>query len=147
MFFKLLLLFTVIPVVELYLLVEIGGQIGTLYTIAIVVVTGIAGAAFAKSQGAQVLYNIRTAWSRGEMPGRQLVEGAMVLAGGILLLTPGFMTDIFGFSLLFPITRKFYTKLAIAYFEKRVRSGQWQMTTQNPNIHPNNYPDDYTDDH
>ncbi len=62
-----------------------------------------------------------------EMPGKELVQGAMVLAGGIMLLTPGIFTDFLGLSLLFPVTRMFYTRVATKYFKKRMNSGQWNV--------------------
>jgi len=128
MFVKLLILFTVVPVVEIFLLVQAGQTIGTLYTIGIVIITGIAGAAFAKSQGARIFHEIKEAAAQGEIPGNELVQGGLVLAGGIMLLTPGFLTDITGFSLLIPLTRKLYTKLVIAYFKKRIQKSQWRAS-------------------
>jgi UPF0716 protein FxsA len=128
MFFRLLILFTVIPIVELYLLVKIGQHIGTLNTIAVVILTGIAGASFAKSQGAQVINQIRQALSQGQLPSRELLEGAMVLVGAVMLITPGFLTDLFGLTLLFPLTRTFYANMAGKYFKNKFQSGQWRYT-------------------
>lgn len=129
MFVKLLILFTVVPVLELYVLVKAGQHIGTLNTVGIVILTGIAGASFARSQGAQIIFKIRGALSQGQLPGIEMVQGAMVLAGGIMLITPGFITDLVGFSLLFPLTRKFYADMFMAYFKKKFQSGQWQFST------------------
>ena len=123
MFGILLMLFIVVPIVELYILVTVGQEIGTMNTIAIVIITGIVGASFAKSQGAQIIYKIRTTMSQGEMPGREMLAGAMILAGGIMLLTPGFLTDLLGLSLLFPVTRKFYMGLALEYLRRKFTSG------------------------
>lgn len=123
MFGILLMLFIVVPIVELYILVTVGQEIGTMNTIAIVVITGIAGASFAKSQGVQIINKIRTTMNQGQMPGRELLQGAMILAGGIMLLTPGFLTDLLGLSLLFPLTREFYTDLALEYIRRRFTSG------------------------
>jgi len=122
MFGILLMLFVIVPIVEIYILVTVGQEIGTMNTIAIVVITGIAGASFAKSQGVQIIHKIRTTMNQGQMPGRELLEGAMVLAGGIMLLTPGFLTDLLGLSLLFPLTRKIYTNLALEYFRRKFTS-------------------------
>jgi len=130
MFSRLLMLFIVVPVVEIYILVKAGQHIGAMNTIALIILTGIAGASLAKSQGAQIIYNIRTAMSRGEVPGRELLQGAMVLAGGIMLLTPGFLTDLFGLSLLLPMSRKFFTDMALNYFKKKFRDGQWHHYSQ-----------------
>lgn len=143
MFINLVLLFTIIPVLELFLLIEIGGHIGTMNTIALIVLTGIIGASFAKSQGARIIYEIRSALNQGQIPGKELLQGAMILAGGILLLTPGFITDLVGFSLLFPLTRLFYTRAALSYIKKKYKSGQWNITTTFPGP---TYPDNQDDD-
>lgn len=142
MFINLVLMFTIVPVLELFLLIEIGGHIGTMNTIALIILTGIIGASFAKSQGAQIIYEIRSALNQGQIPGKELLQGAMILAGGILLLTPGFITDLVGFSLLFPITRLFYTRVALSYIKKRFKSGQWHVTTYPGPTYTNNQDDD-----
>jgi len=128
MFINLVLMFTIVPVLELFVLIEVGGHIGTMNTIALIILTGIIGASFAKSQGAQIIYEIRSALNQGQMPGKELLQGAMILAGGILLLTPGFITDLVGFSLLFPVTRLFYTRVALSYIKKKFRTGKWHVT-------------------
>jgi UPF0716 protein FxsA len=130
MFTRLLMLFIVVPVVEIYILVKAGQHIGAMNTIALVILTGIAGASLAKSQGAQIIYNIRAALNRGEVPGREMLQGAMVLSGGIMLLTPGFLTDLFGLSLLLPLSRKFFTGIVLNYFKKKFRDGQWHYYSQ-----------------
>ena len=103
---KLLFLFTVVPTLELYLLLEIADRIGGIETIYLVILTGIVGAHLAKREGLGVLRQIQEDSANGVPPANKLVEGLMVLVGGILLITPGVMTDIFGLSLIFPLTRK-----------------------------------------
>ena len=125
MLLKLFLLFTLVPITELYLLVQVGEKIGTLNTIIIVILTGMIGASFAKAQGGMVLSKIKTDLAQGIMPGKDLVEGGLILAGGILLITPGIITDLFGFSLIFPLTRIFYRKILYKYFSNK-------FTVQNP---------------
>lgn len=142
MFINLLLMFTIVPVLELFVLIEIGGHIGTMNTIALIILTGIIGASFAKSQGAQIIYEIRSALNQGQIPGKELLQGAMILAGGILLLTPGFITDLVGFSLLFPITRLFYTRAALSYIKKKFKTGKWHVTTYPGTTSSNNQDDD-----
>ena len=94
---KLLFLFTVVPTAELYLLLEIADRIGGLETIYLVIITGIVGAHLAKREGLGVLHQIQEAAANGESPADKLVEGLMVLIGGILLVTPGVMTtDVSG---------------------------------------------------
>jgi len=118
MLFKLFLLFTVIPISEIYLLGVISDKIGLLYTLTIVVLTGIIGASFAKSQGSMVIGKIKSELNSGILPGKEIVESVLILTGGILLVTPGIITDLFGFSLIFPFTRKLYCKILVGYFKK-----------------------------
>ena len=123
MFFViLLLLFTVIPAIEIGLFVMIGGEIGPIATVAVVLFTGIAGASLARLQGFSVLRQIQTTIGQGSLPTDELVEGAIVLFGGALLLTPGFLTDAFGLSCLLPITRKGYAMLLRRWAGRRVRT-------------------------
>jgi UPF0716 protein FxsA len=103
---KLALLFTVVPTVELALLIWLGTQIGVLWTTIIVIVTGFAGAWLAKREGLGVLRRIRADLQRGAPPAGRIVEGVMVLVGAVLLVTPGVLTDLTGFALIFPYTRR-----------------------------------------
>lgn len=105
LFGVLALLFIIVPVVELQLLWTLGGRIGIFPTLALVVVTGFIGAHLARSQGIRVVNNINKQLQSGEMPGDELISAALVLAGGILLITPGIMTDCVGFLLMIPVTR------------------------------------------
>jgi UPF0716 protein FxsA len=119
-FLVLLLLFTVIPAVEIALFVVVGGEIGPLSTFAVVLFTGVAGASLARMQGFAVLMQMQSGLSQGRMPTEELVEGAIVLFGGALLLTPGFMTDLVGLSCLLPSTRKGYAFLLKKWAAKKV---------------------------
>lgn len=105
MFFKLLLLFTLIPLVELYLLIEIGKLLGAPLTIGIVAITGFVGVFLAKSEGLSVLRRLQNQLAEGEMPGNALLDGLFILVGGAFLLTPGLITDTLGFLFLIPLTR------------------------------------------
>ena len=105
MFPGLVFLFTVVPALELYLLFTIGSEIGALNTIMIIILTGVVGASLARSQGFSILMKIQNEFNQGGIPGKEIIHGLMVFAGGLLLLTPGFMTDILGFCLVFPGTR------------------------------------------
>ena len=102
MLFRLFLLFTLIPVIELALLVEVGGRIGVAPTIAVVLGTGAAGAWLARSQGLRALQRLQEAVRTAQFPGEEIFDGILILAGGLLLLTPGFLTDILGFCALVP---------------------------------------------
>ncbi|UCG84536.1 MAG: FxsA family protein [Dehalococcoidia bacterium] len=105
MFFKLALLFILMPLIELAILVYLGTQIGALYTILIVIGTGLVGAFMARDQGLATLSRIRSSLERGVVPSSELFHGALILVGGLLLLTPGLITDTVGFLLLIPPTR------------------------------------------
>jgi UPF0716 protein FxsA len=105
MFVRLFLLFTLVPLVELFLLLRIGGAIGPWATLAIVVITGVVGSAMARAQGVRVIRDAQAAMGRGEMPSREILEGILVFAAGLLLVTPGVLTDAVGFALLVPSVR------------------------------------------
>jgi UPF0716 protein FxsA len=124
LFFRLFLLFTVVPAIELYLIIKVGSVIGALNTILIIVFTGILGAYYAREQGFKVVNNIQQKMQQGAVPGDDLVNGAMLLVGGAFLITPGFITDFAGFSLIFPPTREAIKVGVKRYLEKRVRQGQ-----------------------
>lgn len=117
MFFKLLLLFTTIPLVEIWLLLEISKRLGVLDTIALVVLTGFTGAWLARSQGLQIFRHIQSELQQGKMPSDALIEGLLLLIAGIVLITPGLLTDCAGILLLIPPARK----LCLALLKKRFR--------------------------
>ena len=110
MFARLLILFTVVPLVELALLIKLGNVIGLWPTIFIVIATGVLGAALARSQGTQVISAIRAEVAEGRPPTESLINGLLVLVGGVVLLTPGLLTDLLGFSFLIPFTRSWFKK-------------------------------------
>jgi len=124
MFGYLVLLFTVLPAVELALLIEIGSNIGAGNTIFIIIFTGALGAYLARLQGFLVLRKIQDDLNQGIMPSAQLLDGLMILAGGIVLLTPGFITDTMGFLLLIPWTRTLIRGQLKRKFEDMIRKGQ-----------------------
>ncbi|MHC1757589.1 MAG: FxsA family protein [Methanosarcina sp.] len=127
MFLKLFSLFLIIPVVEIYLLIKIGGIIGTLNTILIILITASLGAYLTKSQGFRVLSQIQNATRQGYMPGNELLHGLFVLIGGFALLTPGFLTDTIGFSMLIPQIREIYVGIAKGIIKKKIQQGNFQM--------------------
>jgi UPF0716 protein FxsA len=120
MIWKLALLFTVVPTLELALLITIGAWLGVLPTTLIVILTGFTGAWLAKREGLGVLRKLRADLERGLPPAGRIVEGVLVLAGGLLLVTPGVMTDVVGFSLIIPVTRRLIapvvTRWAVRWF-------------------------------
>ena len=105
MFLKLFLAFTLIPVIELYVLIKIGAVFGALNTILLVILTGAAGAYLARLQGMQTMYRIRARMQQGEMPAEDMLDAFIIFAAGVVLLTPGLLTDIAGLLLLLPPTR------------------------------------------
>src|SRR5210317_2317369 len=108
---------------ELYILIEAGRIIGLAPTVGLIMMTGVAGAWLARSQGVEILRRIQQETSRGQMPATTLIDGALVLVGGLLLLTPGFFTDVLGFSFLVPVTRELWRKGLSTWLEKQVRQG------------------------
>ena len=124
MFIRLLLLFTLVPLIELVLLIEIGQKIGLWNTIAIVVLTGFIGAALARSEGFGIISRIQNELASGQLPGDSLIDGALVLAGALLLLTPGLITDAFGFALLLPFSRAFVKIYLKKYFNQKINTGE-----------------------
>ncbi len=124
MFIKLLILFTLVPIIELYVLIEAGRKIGLGATIGMIFLTGIAGAYLARSQGFHLINKIQADLNQGKIPAEEMMDGAMILAGGLLLLTPGFCTDLFGFCLLTPFTRQFFKIWLQKWLNNRIKSGE-----------------------
>ncbi len=101
----LVLLFVVIPIVEIYVAVLVGHAIGALNTIGLLLLLSIVGVWLTKQQGVSVISRIRRQLDAGRMPTNELIDGGLVVAGGLLLIVPGFVTDALGLLLLFPPTR------------------------------------------
>ncbi len=106
-FFRyLLLVFILVPIVEIYFLIKVGDVIGALPTVLLVVFTAFLGVFLLRWQGLSTLYRVQTSLERGELPASAMVEGLLLLIAGALLLTPGFVTDAIGFALLVPTLRQ-----------------------------------------
>lgn len=110
----LLLLFLLVPVAEIYLLIKVGQEIGALPTIGLVVATAVLGAWLLRQQGLSTLMRAREMLDRGELPALQLLEGVILLVGGAMLLTPGFVTDVIGFACLVPALRQALVRQVVA---------------------------------
>lgn len=110
------LVFLVIPVVEIYILIQVGEIIGALWTIAIVILTAIVGVRLLKLQGLSTLLKAQQKMQTGSIPAIEMMEGVALIVAGAFLLTPGFFTDAVGFLLLFPLTRQ----MIIALFADKV---------------------------
>ncbi len=106
MLFRLFILFTIVPLVELALLIKIGEHIGVSNTIALVLITGFAGAYLARDQGLRVVREFTDSVQRGDMPADPLLEGLLIVVGGAFLVTPGIITDVIGFLLVVPQSRR-----------------------------------------
>jgi len=104
--YKLFLLFLVVPIIEIYLLIKVGSLIGGLPTVAILLLISFLGAYLVRSQGFRIITQVREELARGRLPAAQMLDGALVLVGGILLMTPGFFTDFLGIFFLVPVTRR-----------------------------------------
>ena len=107
------LLFLLVPLVEIYFLIKVGGWIGALPTVALVVLTAVLGAALARQQGLATLQRLQQTIGRGEPPALEMIEGVLLLVGALLLLTPGFFTDLAGFACLFPFSRRWLALRAV----------------------------------
>lgn len=121
MFLRLLALFILVPIAELYLFMELGGQIGLPRTLAIIVITGILGAALTKSQGARALMRFRQASAEGRLPHKEVLDGLLILLAGAVLLTPGFLTDTVGFLLLVPPVRALIRGRLAEYLKGKIK--------------------------
>lgn len=120
MFFKLFLLFTIIPFVELALLIKIGTVIGTVETIMIIVITGLVGALMVRAAGIQCLFRIQENLRSGIVPTDELFTGLLILVSGAFLVTPGLITDAVGFVLLFPPTREIIKSYLKRYIKSKI---------------------------
>ena len=123
MFLKILLLFIVTPLVEMAILIELGRRFGTWHTIGIVLLTGFVGASLAKAQGLQVYRNLTRSLYNGELPHDYLIEGVLLFVGGALLITPGVLTDVVGFGLVLPWTRRLVREQVKSQLRKRLIYG------------------------
>lgn len=121
MLLKLLLLMTIVPTVELWLLFQISDRIGGIETLWLIILTGIIGASLAKREGLSVISKIQEDAVNGEPPGDRLAEGLLVLVGGILLLTPGVVTDLTGLLMIFPLSRRPLSQVAKRWLTARVQ--------------------------
>lgn len=109
----LLLIFIIVPITEMWILIEVGSVIGAFNTIALVFLTAILGAALLRQQGLDTLLRVNQRIESGQLPAAEIIEGIMLAVGGALLLTPGFVTDLIGFSCLLPWSRRWLSGLLL----------------------------------
>ena len=127
MFAKLLLLFTLVPLLELYILIQLGQVIGAGPTVLIVLATGFFGVFLAKAQGFLALGRIANTLRCGELPGDELMDGVLILVGAAFLLTPGLISDTTGFLFLIPATRKSVKRFILRKLKKALDEGTLRL--------------------
>ena len=110
----------VVPVAEIYVIIQVGQVIGGWPTVALLLVESALGAWLIKREGRRAWRALQSSFETGKMPGKELADAALVLVGGTLLLTPGFLTDIFGFFFVLPFTRPLARRAMTAFFGRRV---------------------------
>jgi UPF0716 protein FxsA len=110
MFLKLFLAFTLIPFTEIYLLIKIGAQIGAFNTIIVVILTGLLGASLARLEGIKTMTKVRESLNRGDLPAEEMLDAMLIFVAGVVLLTPGFITDLTGLALLVPKLRYWFKR-------------------------------------
>jgi UPF0716 protein FxsA len=115
-------LFFVVPFIEIWLLIKVGGIIGAFPTILLVVLTAVLGAAMLRQQGLATLARFQQNLQNGQLPANEILEGVVLLVGGVLLMTPGFFTDAMGFLCLFPLSRKLILKILLSRSQVFVQS-------------------------
>lgn len=117
----LFLAFLLVPVLEIWLLIQVGSVIGGWQTVALLIADSLLGAWIVRREGRRAWRALQEALQSGRMPDRELSDGGLILVGGALLLTPGFFTDIVGFACVLPFTRPLMRRLGAWFFERRVK--------------------------
>lgn len=124
---RIFLFFTIVPLVELFILIKIGGHIGALNTILLVIFTVLLGAMLVRMEGLRTLRQIQSSLAQGQLPAEELIDGVLIFAGGILLLTPGVLTDLGALILLLPYTRMHFKRWLRRRFDRMVASGNIRL--------------------
>jgi UPF0716 protein FxsA len=119
----LLLLFIIVPILEIYVIIQVGQAIGAWWTIALLIADSILGSMLMRSQGRAAWRRFNEAIAAGRVPAREVFDGVLIIFGGALLLTPGFATDVFGLLLLLPPTRAVFRALLVRRFGGRIVAG------------------------
>tara|TARA_B100000131_G_scaffold319075_1_gene364216 strand:+ start:1605 stop:2111 length:507 start_codon:yes stop_codon:yes gene_type:complete len=129
MFFLLLLLFLAVPLAEILVIVEVAQKTGIFETIALLLIVSVLGAWLVKSEGMGVIRKIQFQLVQGQIPNKELLDGGLILIAGVLMLTPGFITDVVGLLLLFPLTRPIIRRL----FFRRIVNQPFSAARSNTN--------------
>lgn len=142
MFNLLFLLFVIVPIIEISLLIQVGDWIGGWNTIGIIIITALIGAHLVRQQGLQTLMQAQRKMQQGEMPGQEMAEGLLLAVAGVLLVTPGFVTDFLGLLFAFPgsrtaIARKLMARMVVTNVQQgsyQSYQQQWQRSSQDSDI-------------
>src|ERR671935_53627 len=119
----LVLIFIVLPIAELYVIIQVGGAIGVWWTIAILLADSLLGSLLLRSQGRAAWRRFNQTLAAGRPPAREVMDGGLIIFGGAFLITPGFITDILGVLLLFPPTRALFRRLLVRRYARRLVVG------------------------
>ena len=128
MLLKLFLCFTLIPVIELYLLIKVGTVIGGFNTILLVILTGFLGAWLARIEGMNTMMKLKMNINQGLMPAEELIDAVIIFVAGVVLITPGLITDVFGLLLLWPVTRNKFKQFLRKKFDEMQLQGNINIT-------------------
>src|SRR5919201_1265395 len=142
MLLPLVLLFIVVPIVEIYVIIQVGQAIGALWTIALLIADSIIGARLLRWQGRTAWRRFQEAVAAGRMPHNEVIDGVMIVVGGTLLLTPGFITDVFGLVLLLPPTRAVIRRVVARSIRRRGAMSRVVIRTRPPSQSPPSPPPD-----
>ncbi|MFD0673440.1 FxsA family protein [Cohnella sp. GCM10027633] len=127
-----LALIVIFPGVELWGIIEMGKNIGGWSTLGLLILSGLLGTWLARLEGRKVIMQAQRQMQEGQIPGLSLLDGICVLAGGLFLLFPGFVSDIIGLTLLFPFTRSFYRRLIYRWLERKMNNGSFTIRGGGP---------------
>ena len=128
------LLFVVMPIIEIWVLIEVGSRVGVFNTVLLVILTAVIGTMMLRAQGLAILNRVRSQMASNQLPAREMLEGVFLVFGGALLLTPGFVTDTVGFLCLIPATRAMMASALSSRFSVRA-SGAYQAHQTHHRVH------------
>lgn len=141
----LIILITILPVFELIVIIKVGQAIGAINTVFLLIATGLIGAFLARLQGFLVLQKIQDNLDKGIMPAEEMLDGLLIFCGGILLMIPGFITDVFGIILLVPFLRMLVKILLRKWIAHKIQNGETVTFYRSSPNHPKLKPKDFED--
>ncbi len=131
MFLKLFILFVTIPLIELYLLIEIGTRFGAFHTVLLVVLTAMAGTFLARLEGLRTWFRIQAQLSAGQMPAEEIFDSLLIFMAGVLLITPGLLTDGVGLAILIPFSRFYIKRWLRRQLDQYIQKGGYRIRLDN----------------